>query len=120
MAELRSHQWFRGFNFDALQTGNMPAPFIPNLRGSEDDANFGPIDWRGEPVLTSPEYDVATWDQLWDEGGLQLLHATFIISKPIQKINLANIFMKMQADIYALGGEVSAVAGGEDLEGSLA
>ena len=46
----------------------MPAPYIPNLRGCEDDANFGPIDWRGEPVLTSPEYDVDMWEALWDEG----------------------------------------------------
>ena len=66
--EVRAHQWFKGFNFDSLLSGSMPAPYIPNLRGCEDDANFGPIDWRGEPVLTSPEYDVDMWEALWDEG----------------------------------------------------
>ena len=66
--EVRAHQWFRGFNFEALNSDAMPAPYVPNLRGNEDDANFGPLDWRGEPVLTSPEYDVKSWEALWDEG----------------------------------------------------
>ena len=69
VAEVRGHQWFRGFNFDALLAGNIPAPYVPNLRGDDDDANFGPIDWRGEPVLTSPDYDASTWDTLWNAEG---------------------------------------------------
>ena len=66
--EVKAHKWFREFDFDALLLGSTPAPYVPNLRGGEDDANFGPLDWRGEPVLTSPEYDHASWEALWDEG----------------------------------------------------
>ena len=67
-SEVKNHLWFRGLDFDALLTGAIPAPYVPNLRGKEDDANFGPIDWRGEPVITSPEYDVNEWKALWEEG----------------------------------------------------
>jgi serine/threonine protein kinase len=67
-SEVRLHPWFRGFDYEALKSGLMTAPFVPHLRGSDDDANFGPMDWRGDPVLTSPEYNTASWQELWDEG----------------------------------------------------
>ena len=68
MNEVRKHQFFRGFDFAALFCGSMPAPYVPNLRSSEDDANFGPLDWRGDLVLASPEYDIKAWETLWDKG----------------------------------------------------
>ena len=37
------------------------------LAGADDDANFGPIDWRGEPVLHTPDYDAAKWDTVWKD-----------------------------------------------------
>jgi len=68
-AEVRSHAWFSGFGFDAVLAGEYPPPFLPNLRGPEDDGNFGPIEWRGEPIMSSPEYDAAIWAAGWNANG---------------------------------------------------
>jgi len=66
-AEIRAHKWFAGFEFEELHAGQHPSPYVPNLRGKDDDSNFGPISWRGQPIVSSPDYDVAKWDALWDE-----------------------------------------------------
>ena len=66
-SELRSHTFFKQFDFEALLSGQMAPPYLPILRGTDDDSNFGPINWRGDPVLISPEYDAATWDAQWEE-----------------------------------------------------
>lgn len=68
-AEIQSHAWFSGFRFDAVIAGEYPPPFLPNLRGKEDDGNFGPIEWRGEPIMSSPEYDQAIWAAGWNANG---------------------------------------------------
>jgi len=65
--EVRSHAWFAGFDFELLRSGEHLTPYVPKLRGKDDDANFGPICWRGEPIMSSPDYDAAEWDALWDE-----------------------------------------------------
>ena len=65
-SEVYAHVLFKKFNFMALTSGEMPAPYVPVLRGSDDDGNFGPINWRGEPVLNSPEYDSSSWDAQWN------------------------------------------------------
>ena len=65
-SEIKEHKWFKDFDFEALMAGRMAAPFKPNLRGSRDDGNFGPIDWRGKPVVSSPDYDTSLWDAQWD------------------------------------------------------
>jgi serine/threonine protein kinase len=69
VSEIKGHKWFKGFDFDALFAGTCTPPYVPNLRGIDDDGNFGPVNWRGEPVLNSPEYDGATWDAEWEDGG---------------------------------------------------
>ena len=63
--DVRSHIWFHSFDFDGLLSGAMPPPFVPKLTGSDDDANFGPIDWRGEPIVHDPGYDHSKWDSMW-------------------------------------------------------
>ena len=63
--EVLSHPWFQGFDFDALLNGEYPPPFVPKLMGPEDDSNFGPIDWRGEPVVHDPSFDREKWDSAW-------------------------------------------------------
>ena len=37
---IRSHPWFSGFDWAALENFQMPAPFLPKLRNSEDTSNF--------------------------------------------------------------------------------
>ena len=68
VADVCSHQWFRDFDFNELIEGRIQPPYVPNLRSLDDDGNFGPMDWRGEPVLTDPTYDVAAWETVWDES----------------------------------------------------
>ena len=63
--EVRGHIWFHNFDFDALLKGEYPPPYVPKLTGTDDDANFGPLDWRGEPIVRAPDYDTSKWDMVW-------------------------------------------------------
>ena len=67
VAEVCGHPWLQSFDFQLLLNGEYPPPFVPKLAGADDDANFGPIDWRGEPVLHTPDYDAAKWDTVWKD-----------------------------------------------------
>lgn len=40
MEELKAHPWFKGFNWQALKTGQMPAPYVPRILNPEDTHNF--------------------------------------------------------------------------------
>lgn len=37
---VKSHPWFKGFDWDALVTKKLPAPFVPDLEGDDDMAFF--------------------------------------------------------------------------------
>ena len=63
--DIRAHSWFEGFNFDELLSGIMAPPFVPKLACCDDDGNFGPIEWRGDPVVHEPKYDAGKWDSAW-------------------------------------------------------
>ena len=65
--ELRRAAWFGGFDWVALETRCMPPPFVPQLASAEDDSNFGPMEWRGEPILHAPQHDASTWNSLFDD-----------------------------------------------------
>jgi len=39
-ALLKKHQWFAGFDWDALKAGSLPVPYKPDVRHSKDLSNF--------------------------------------------------------------------------------
>ena len=59
--ELMGHAWFGGVDWQALATGAVRVPFVPQLLSDEDDSNFGPMAWRGTPICGEHEYDTAAW-----------------------------------------------------------
>jgi len=59
--ELMEHAWFRAVDWEALATGDVPVPFVPQLMSEDDDSNFGPMAWRGKPICGEHEYDNAAW-----------------------------------------------------------
>lgn len=56
MEELRAHPWFKGFNWQALKAGTMPAPYVPRILNPEDTHNFhkvrGMREWGQERFLS--------------------------------------------------------------------
>lgn len=44
VAEIKSHLWFTGSNFDwgALNAKTLPAPYVPNIKNPLDASNFDP------------------------------------------------------------------------------
>ena len=65
-AELKTSPWMCGFNWSALEAGDLVPPFTPQLAAEDDDSNFGPLEWRGDPILSAPEHDTTQWDELFD------------------------------------------------------
>jgi len=63
--EILEHDWWDTLDWDLLQQGALPPPFLPQLSALDDDSNFGPIETRGKPVLDSPNYDNAQWDSFF-------------------------------------------------------
>ena len=51
-AEIRTHPFFEGFNFDELLAKKMPVPFKPQLSGKLDVGNFDE-EFTSEDVVTS-------------------------------------------------------------------
>ncbi|CAE7655361.1 Prkg1 [Symbiodinium sp. CCMP2456] len=37
---LQEHEWFEGFDWNALQAGEMPPPHVPDVADDEDLSNF--------------------------------------------------------------------------------
>merc|ERR1711920_679669 len=37
---LQNHKWYQGFDWEALATGTMEAPFKPTVKSKKDIANF--------------------------------------------------------------------------------
>ena len=63
MSEIKSNRWFDGFHWNGLEKRNMPAPYVPTIRGHLDSTNFDqyPPD---EPDYVVPESPA---DSGWDE-----------------------------------------------------
>ena len=51
-AEIRTHPFFEGFDFDALMKKELPSPFKPTLNGTLDVGNFDE-EFTSEEVVTS-------------------------------------------------------------------
>ena len=51
-AEIRTHPFFEGFDFDALLKKELPSPFKPTLNGTLDVGNFDE-EFTSEEVVTS-------------------------------------------------------------------
>ena len=57
--KLKQHQWFRGFDWQSLATGQMKSPFRPKLKGDSDIKYFDQ-DVK-EPVQKLPKSPNAQW-----------------------------------------------------------
>ena len=57
---IKTHPWFRGFDWDALLNMTMTPPIVPNVRGEQDLSNFPEYDTNDE----TQEYidDGSNWD----------------------------------------------------------
>ncbi|CAE7521877.1 xylA [Symbiodinium sp. CCMP2592] len=40
LKHLQEHEWFEGFDWNALQAGEMPSPYVPDVADDEDLSNF--------------------------------------------------------------------------------
>ncbi|CAE7526037.1 PRKG1 [Symbiodinium pilosum] len=64
LKNLQEHEWFEGFDWNALQAGEMPPPHIPDVVDDEDLSNFfaDPQDIPEPPLYLDPEDG---WDEDW-------------------------------------------------------
>jgi serine/threonine protein kinase len=72
LAKIKAHAWFRGFDWAALESRTMKAPYVPPLKSSTDMCMFEPVDEDIDCVPGQDEEyskdtmriveDPATWD----------------------------------------------------------
>ena len=43
---MKDHEWFRGFNWDALYNKELKAPFVPPLSEDNFDAKYTNSEWK--------------------------------------------------------------------------
>ena len=53
--DVRSHPWFQGMDFKALEAKAMPAPYVPKIKSQTDDSNFD--QYTDEGKLNYPQED---------------------------------------------------------------
>lgn len=65
---VRAHPWYARFDWDALNEGTFPPPYVPIVRSAEDLSNFdpNPEDAPPEVPYVDPGDD---WDADFDEKG---------------------------------------------------
>lgn len=61
---IKEHPWFAGFDWDALVNRQLVAPFVPDVKNSEDVGNFTELS-KGEEEFDFPPYedDGTGWDK---------------------------------------------------------
>jgi len=65
---VRRHRWYASFDWQALDKGKSPPPYVPIVRGAEDLTNFDPNPEDAPPEV--PYYDPGDdWDAEFDERG---------------------------------------------------
>lgn len=50
--EVRAHAWFDGVEFDVVMKKEIPAPWVPSLKNSEDTSSFA--DYEDDPEFFQP------------------------------------------------------------------
>ena len=45
---IKDHEWFRGFDWDALYNKQITAPFIPPLAEDNFDAKYTNSEWKDQ------------------------------------------------------------------------
>lgn len=58
--EIKSHEWFQSFDWDALLTKQLEPPFIPNISSPVDVSNFDEDFTRIPPNMSPPDVDMAS------------------------------------------------------------
>ena len=38
--DVRQHPWYQGLDFRALESKQLPAPYVPKIKSATDDSNF--------------------------------------------------------------------------------
>jgi len=59
---IKNHEWFRGFNWDALAEGSLRPPIMPEVKARDDISNFEKFEADDEKV----EFDLSKVDMSWD------------------------------------------------------
>lgn len=64
VADVKSHRWFKGFDWDACANKTMPAPFIPDIASADDLSNFYEYGEEDDPGKLYTRYvdDQSGWD----------------------------------------------------------
>jgi len=63
---LREHNWYRNFNWQALRTLRLQAPFLPRVKGPRDLSNFRECEGEDPPAVPYVE-DGSNWDKDFEE-----------------------------------------------------
>jgi len=53
--DVRSHPWFQGLDFKALEAKQLPAPYTPKIKSQTDDSNFD--QYTDEGKINFPQED---------------------------------------------------------------
>lgn len=62
--KIKTHPWFKGFDWDALYRKELSAPFIPDVKSPEDMSNFAECPGEDEEMDFPPyEDDGSGWDK---------------------------------------------------------
>eukprot|EP00455_Lapot_gusevi_P027088 TRINITY_DN2864_c0_g1_i9.p1 TRINITY_DN2864_c0_g1~~TRINITY_DN2864_c0_g1_i9.p1 ORF type:complete len:799 (+),score=343.37 TRINITY_DN2864_c0_g1_i9:177-2573(+) len=61
---IKRHPWFKGFDWNALESGTMAAPIIPKIKNAEDISNFDSYadDEPGFPAYRPGPGEDPNWD----------------------------------------------------------
>lgn len=63
---IREHQWFKKFNWDALQQGQLLAPIRPDLASPMDPSNFDLTTLKEQRAPLQPVYRLPNELEDWD------------------------------------------------------
>eukprot|EP00602_Paraphysomonas_sp_CaronLab_P010418 CAMPEP_0185025144 /NCGR_PEP_ID=MMETSP1103-20130426/8214_1 /TAXON_ID=36769 /ORGANISM="Paraphysomonas bandaiensis, Strain Caron Lab Isolate" /LENGTH=758 /DNA_ID=CAMNT_0027558279 /DNA_START=58 /DNA_END=2331 /DNA_ORIENTATION=+ len=59
--EIKQHQWFASFDFDAMMNKSMKAPWIPKVSSVTDTSNFDPMEEEEIPNYGNKYIDGSGW-----------------------------------------------------------
>ncbi|CAE7227630.1 PRKG1 [Symbiodinium microadriaticum] len=82
LKNLQEHEWFEGFDWNALQAGELPPPYAPDVADDEDLSNFfaDPKDIPETAPYVDPEDGSGALGRRLCHSGLKT-HSLFEISR---------------------------------------
>jgi len=61
---IRNHTWYKGFDWLSVRAGEFPAPFVPEVKSTDDISNFDQRDKRASAVETGRP-PKTPWDRVF-------------------------------------------------------